>query len=605
MEDGEYVGIITSASVLEHPHRLVGDCLSSCTHVDYNGGDATSVLERMKQDHLSVVPVFRDNEFMGVITWHGIIQYYREEREAKSRLASELEESRRAFHNIVERSGDGIVIIDDQGVVRYANISAARLFNRPQQKLVGVSLGVPIESGKVVEIDILRLDGQPGVAEMRVHPSQWENAPARLAFLSDITARKESEELQKRLIHADRLVAIGQLAAGVAHEINNPLAYVMANLTITSSHIAAIGPVLDSLREALDRGFGAEGAGLLDRVLSENSIARILTDMKEMASENLEGAERIRGIVKDLRSFSRIESDEIELVNLNDVINTACNMVFNEIRHRAKLVKDLGRLPMIAADRGKLTQVMTNLIVNAAQSIEEGAADENKIKVITSLQGEKVHIVIEDTGSGIPESVQKRIFEPFFTTKPRELGTGLGLSLSAELVRKHGGEISVSSALGEGSRFEVVLPVDTELAVTGLAVEPPAAVIPSAGRARILVIDDEAMILSAFKRVVGRIHEVVTAEGGGNGLDILEKDANFDVVICDLMMPKVDGVMVHEKIREIAPNLLDRVIFCSGGAFTARAKEFLATVENVVLEKPIDFKLLGRLIAQVRAKGST
>jgi len=502
---------------------------------------------------------------------------------------------------LVERSPDGMMIVDHVGVIQYANPMSGLLFDRATEELVGAPFGFPIGQGAVSEVGIVRSSGEPGDAEMRVLDTEWNGRPAYLIMLRDITDRKRAEELEQRLIHADRLMAIGQLTAGVAHEINNPLAYVMANLQTTASHIAALDAVLRSLRDTLGHRFGAEGAGLLDRALSESSVPQILTEMKEMASESLDGAGRIRDIVRDLRSLSRIEREEIELVDMNDIVNTACNIVFNEIRHRARLVKDLGRLPMIPADRGKLTQVMTNLIVNAAQSIEEGAVDRNKIRLVTSLQDEAVHVVIEDTGCGIAEPVLKRIFDPFFTTKPRDVGTGLGLSLSAEMVRKHGGEILVSSTSGEGSRFEVVLPVDTGLDVP-LAVERQLAGRPSAGPSRILVIDDEAMILTAFKRTIGRTHEVVTSEGGDKGLEILENDTSFDLIICDLMMPKVDGVMVYERIREIAPDLQGRMVFCSGGAFTDRAKSFLATVENVVLEKPIDFALLTRLIAHYREK---
>jgi signal transduction histidine kinase len=419
------------------------------------------------------------------------------------------------------------------------------------------------------------------------------------------TDRKRAEELQQGLMHSDHLVTVGQLPAGVAHEINNPLAYVMANLQVAARHLAEIDSLFTSLRETLENELGEDAARTFDRLLAENNVSAVLSELQKMSTESLEGSGRIRDIVRDLRSFSRIERDTIDLVDLNDIIESTCNLVASEIRHRAELIKDFGRLPKIAVDRGKLSQVMTNLIINAAQSINEGAADRNKVKITTERKGDSIVAIVEDTGCGIPASQQARIFDPFFTTKRREMGAGLGLSLSAEIVRKHGGEIKVESVDGKGSRFEVILPVDTGLAVSARSTVPPPPVAMVNPRARVLAVDDEPMILKAYKRFVGMTHELVTATGGEEALDILEHDNDFDVVICDLMMPVVDGIMVFEKCEEIAPGLSDRFIFCSGGAFTDRARRFQESVDNVVLKKPMDFKLISRLIAQSKERSGS
>jgi two-component system NtrC family sensor kinase len=214
----------------------------------------------------------------------------------------------------------------------------------------------------------------------------------------------------------------------------------------------------------------------------------------------------------------------------------------------------------------------------------EGRADHNRIAVSTEDRGDVLVLVVEDTGHGIPAELRERIFEPFFTTKPTGRGGGLGLSVCLEIVRLHGGTITVESEVGRGSRFEVRLPLDNGLAPRPRA-EPSAA--PARRRARILIIDDDALVLRGLGRMLSSDHEVVMANGGQEGLEILAADRRFDVILCDLMMPTTDGPQVHATLAERAPELLPRLVFCSGGAFTPRARAFLGSVENEVLGKPM------------------
>jgi CheY-like chemotaxis protein/anti-sigma regulatory factor (Ser/Thr protein kinase) len=262
-------------------------------------------------------------------------------------------------------------------------------------------------------------------------------------------------------------------------------------------------------------------------------------------------------------------------------------------------------VPVSAADRGKLTQVLVNLLLNAAQAIQSGKVDENEVRVATRRRGDRVIVSVEDTGHGIPDDLRDRIFEPFFSTKPRGVGTGLGLSLAAELVRKHGGEIRTEDTAGRGTRFDIVLPVNTGLTA---AETPEAAEVKKATptvRGRVLVVDDEPVVLKVVHRMLEKNYDVVTAGGGRAALDIIAGDGAFDVVLCDLLMPSVDGQALFEALRESAPQLCDRFVFFTGGVFTPRMRDFVSQVKRPVVEKPVDRARLIEVLDQIAHKTPT
>ena len=242
-----------------------------------------------------------------------------------------------------------------------------------------------------------------------------------------------------------------------------------------------------------------------------------------MASENLEGMDRIRSIVRDLTTFSRIDRGEVEMVQINDLVDAACNMAFNEIKHRARLVKDLAPVPFIAGHRGKLGQLITNLLVNAAHAIEAGAADSNQIKIVTRHVAQRVSLWVVDSGAGIAEEHRSQVFAPFFTTKDRGVGTGLGLALCAEIARTHGGDLDFDSEVGKGTTFKVSLPEDTGLTLTpAVSALPPCAT--EQPPARVLVVDDEEPVCKALRRMLGATVDVVIAKGGAEALRVLREE---------------------------------------------------------------------------------
>ena len=493
---------------------------------------------------------------------------------------------------LLEANERGALLVNDAGIIVMVNETAARMLRVPAQSLEGQLFPIRLSSGGVMRLDL----GDHPPVQVSVSPLKLGGRRASLITLQDEAEADHGERARARLLHSDRLAAVGQLAAGVAHEVNNPAAYVTANVSILGEHMERLRAALGDLRGWASETAGAEEA--LERCFAAHDLRTLVDESRDIITESVEGLGRITAIVRDLKNFSRIDREQVELLHPNQVVNSACNLVYNQLRHRAMLIKDLGDLPRITGDRGKLTQVLMNLLLNAAQAIPEDAQGEQYVRVMTRAESDRLIISVIDTGTGIAEEHLDRVFEPFFTTKARDRGTGLGLSICADIARQHGGDLRVYSALGKGSQFDLVLPRETGLAPGRVSVSQPAPVTRE-GSARILLIDDEPMLLRAYRRLLSPPHEVVTADGGEAALQILAEDSAFDVILCDLMMPKVDGPMFFQELERRFPKLPTRVVFCSGGAFTARAKEFIAAVGNTFLEKPTSAAALHRAIAEV------
>ena len=423
--------------------------------------------------------------------------------------------------------------------------------------------------------------------------SLWVEREERLA-----RAYESLKEAQAKLLHSGKLAAIGQIAGGVAHEVNNPATFILTNLRVLRDHVGVFRASFSKLRRLVERPDAApeDTCAALSEMVGDGAMDALLREASEMVDDNLAGIERIASIVADLRTFSRIEQDDVRKVSINDLVDVACNLSYADIRHRARLIKELRRLPKVSAEPGKLAQVLTTLLVNAAHSIEEGAANENEIRVSTDLVDGFVVVSVQDTGAPIADAVRARLFQPFYASSGRDYGSGIGLSLCAEIVRLHGGTIELTAAPPRGNRFELRLPAVVAAAPEPPAREPPRASVTPGRRGRVLVIDDDIAVLRAYRRMLAPRHDVVLATGGANGLSALAEDDDFDVILCDVMMPEMDGPMVYEALMQRFPELARRVVFCSGGAFTPRAKEFLGSVDNAFLSKPIDVDALESLV---------
>jgi two-component system cell cycle sensor histidine kinase/response regulator CckA len=382
--------------------------------------------------------------------------------------------------------------------------------------------------------------------------------------LAEANAREEA--LRRQLTFADRMASVGTLASGVAHEINNPLASVVANLALIVESIELTPGRPEELRKMLD--------------------------------DAQEGAVRIGAIVRGLKTFSRPEEERRAVVGLHTVMDAAVSLTLHGIRQRARLVKDYGQPPLVDIDEARMAQVFVNLLVNATQSFAEGHSDENEIRIATSTDASgRAVIEIRDTGQGIPPLVLGRIFDPFFTTKSVGAGTGLGLSICHAIVTAMGGEISATSELGRGTVFHVVLPAANAVP-SAVAATIPIAVAPAAlARGTILVVDDEPAVGAALGRVL-RDHKVTVVTAAQKALDLIASGTRFDVILSDLMMPEMSGMDFYAELARRFPNAARRVVFVSGGAFTPKAQAFLDSVPNLCMDKPIDPKQLRDRVQQ-------
>ncbi len=391
-------------------------------------------------------------------------------------------------------------------------------------------------------------------------------APVRLiGEMSDVSRQ---QELQARLALTERLASVGTLAAGVAHEINNPLAWITSNL-----HYAL---------EELDKLRVAPQPALVDEV------SEALTDART-------GAERVGVIVRDLKMFSRAQDDQSGLVDVRRVLESSITMARNEIRHRALLERRFDDVPPVKGNEGRLSQVFLNLLINAAHALPEGDVTHQRVVVSTSLdQNGNVVVMVRDTGQGIAPDVLPHIFDPFFTTKPVGQGTGLGLSICHSLVTALGGSIEVESEPGRGSTFRVLLPAaPAEFRRTPVPQTPQVERLP-VPRGLVALIDDEPSVLFALQRVLGPHHDVRSFTEPKAALEALP-GLEPDVIFCDVMMPEMSGAEVYHRLQASHPVLAGRLVFMTGGAFSSTAREFLDEVQRPVLDKPFTADVVRRL----------
>ncbi|SHG21432.1 HAMP domain-containing protein [Marisediminitalea aggregata] len=274
-------------------------------------------------------------------------------------------------------------------------------------------------------------------------------------------SNKELKETQQQLFQAEKMASVGQLAAGVAHEINNPVGFVSSNLNTLTDYLSMFQILMTLVKKLQpDADIEAQKALITEihQFYAQHDFDFISEDVTPLIEESVEGLARVSEIVKGLKVFSRIDSDEKQWFDLNHCLNTTLTMVNNKLKYICKVEKQFADLPRVYFNVGKLTQVFTNLLINAGQAIE-ATGKQGVITVHTYLQGKQVIVDITDTGCGISEENLEKLFNPFFTTKPEGQGTGLGLSITYGIIQEHGGSIEVTSKEGEGSRFIITLPV--------------------------------------------------------------------------------------------------------------------------------------------------
>lgn len=402
-----------------------------------------------------------------------------------------------------------------------------------------------------------------GPRDLKVWTRPHSDARGKVVRLVAVVQDVSDEvRLAAQLRLAERMASLGTLAAGLAHEVNNPLAFMVANL--------------NSVRAELSRVDAVPG---LD-----------LADLRAALAETQEGAERVAAIVANLRAFSSGDEERCPApCDVIGILEGVLALTRNEVRHRAKVVTHFQPTPPVMANQARLGQVFLNLVLNAAHAITDGRVDENTITLTTSVEGGQVLVAVEDTGKGIAPEHVARVFDPFFSTKGAGRGAGMGLFLAQGIVRDLGGQIDVTSTLGEGTRFCVRLP-STEVA-------PRPSPNSLRRRTRVLVVDDEPLVVRFLLRLLGREHDVTTATSGREALERLS-ERTFDAVLCDVVMPELSGIEVWERLE---PPQRARLVFMTGNASVPEVHAFLCQVRAPVLKKPFTAESLGATLAPLVA----
>lgn len=397
---------------------------------------------------------------------------------------------------------------------------------------------------------------------------QIDGQPFDTAFITDLSAERQAsaqiERQREALRQSEKLSAMGTLLAGVAHELNNPLAIVMGRASLLEEKVASAG-----------------------------ADPRLEDDARRIR----EAAERCGRIVRTFLNMARQKPPERHAVALNDIVQAAADMLGYTMRSHGIDVKLqlAGGMPVVQADADQLGQVVLNLMVNAQQAMAAVAGFEGPrvLTVSTGVEASRpgqpqreprVWLRVADSGPGVPAAVRERLFEPFFTTKAAGFGTGLGLSVSRSIVREHGGELILETREEPGASFRLSLPISGEAA----PVSAPLPLDTTSGdlQARVLVVDDEAEIADLMRQVLeGAGYDVATAESGAVALELLE-EARFDAIVSDVRMPDIDGAALWRAVREQHPALARRMLFVTGDTLSAEARQVLELSGCTSLDKP-------------------
>lgn len=496
----------------------------------------------------------------------------------RKRAQEALQRSEKRFRRLIESVPEAVWILDCQGLV-YANPAAVRLFGYERiEDILGLDPAkiVHPEEVKVVrhraqailrdderlpphEYRVVRRDGREMVVEVSSIAMEYEGRRAVLSFGRDVTERKQ---IEGQLLQAERLAALGLLAGGMAHAINNPLTYVLLNLEHLSRKLPALAEDLSDLPETLVR-----------------------------LKEAHHGAERVAGVIRQMRTLSRADEQVRAPVDVRRVIDAAVAMVGNEIRHRGRLVTEYGEVPPVYASTAPLEQVFLNLLVHAAQALPEGAQGEVRI-VVSSGGADQIVVEVSHTGSGLTGDQAERWLQPLVT----ESGT-LGLSVCYGIVTGLGGDLRVQ-ARGNKTTFRVTLPAAGRTETTSSPPSNPEPVpsAPRSPRARVLVIDDDPGVGRALRLMLEHEHDVTCFVSGREALQQLLRDSSYDIVFCDLMMPELSGMDLFQALKLNRPGVEQKIVFMTGGAFTQEAERFLAQVKRPHVEKPFNMLALRRLV---------
>jgi PAS domain S-box-containing protein len=478
-----------------------------------------------------------------------------------ARSFTNLATSEQRYRNLTENASDAIAIVSESGTIVEVNRRLSTMSGQSAESLVGqrfrdmmfrrdaaaaagYDATIANGGGRMAPARIRKPDGMVVLVEFSLTPVVVGAEPLILAIGRDVTDRVHA---QTQLIASERMASVGLIAAGLAHELNNPLATVIANLDLALDQQS--DPMLRDARSA---------------------------------------AERVRLIVRDLKTFSRIDDRRCS-IDVQSLLESTLRLVAAELRARIVTTYGIG-VPPIVANESRLAQMFVNLIDNAARAVST-RDDAGEIHIMTSIdeRGDAV-IQIHDNGIGIAPDALEQLFTPLFTTK----SSGLGLLICRRIVTELDGALVITSAVGRGTIVKVTLPSASVVArkiEVGLPRDQPR-------RARVLVIDDDEMIRTAISRALSSAHDLTSFDNATAALEAIAAGTRYDIILCDLMMPGMTGMEFYERLRVLVPEQIERLVFLTGGTFTLHAQQFLDSVPNVCLEKPYSNQQLRSLVAE-------
>jgi two-component system NtrC family sensor kinase len=434
---------------------------------------------------------FDRNEVAVCVSWtsesvSGRLEELRKEHDELSRVYSLVMTAKKEWEGTIDRVDDMLFLADPARRIRRCNRTFREFIGRSYAEILGqpfdrllseagldveLSFEQPVEcfherTGKWFVVSHYPFEEVAGVGVqatiVTIHDSSELKEAAEeltrknLRLNETLAALKRS---QAKVLHQEKMASIGQLAAGVAHEINNPIGFINSNLSTLGKYLSRLSRFLAIQSGCIAAGAPPEQVESVRQQQASLKIDYIVKDLEDLVRESLEGAERVRSIVADLKSFSHVDESEYKQADLNECLRSTINIVWNEIKYKATLKKELGEIPRTRCYPQQMNQVFMNLLVNAAHAIEQ----QGVITVRSWEEDGYVCVTVADTGQGIPEANLNRIFEPFFTTKEVGKGTGLGLSITYDIVKKHNGEITVRSETGRGTVFTERIPVVEEI----------------------------------------------------------------------------------------------------------------------------------------------
>lgn len=509
------------------------------------------------------------------------------------KVAQQLEDTQRRFTVLFHRMNDAAVLADiETGLIVEANEPAERLWGRSISELIGAhqtTLHPPIltdEARKAfqqhiaelmkmnrasIQIPILRKDGAITPTEISSSLIEIGGRTMILGVFRDITERVKAErdlrERDAQIQLQSHLASMGTLAAGVAHEINNPLTYVLGNLDFLRDYMVA------------NNACGPEQVEAIDAAIT--------------------GGNFLREIVADLKAISRMDANE-SACDPGEVVRIATRMAMSDLRHRCILDLDLKDVPRVPISSARLTQVVLNIFTNAARSFTAADRSMNHISVSSTRSGEGVELKIADNGSGISQDDLKRVFEPFFTRNHSTGGTGLGLSICRRILSEAGGTLHIDSEMGKGTTVTVYLPMAEPEPLpepepdgkTGRAVHHP----------KVMVLDDDYLVSQLIRQIVAKDCVATVFNNALEALEVLRAGEQFDLVLCDLMMPEMNGSAFHAAVQDL-PNA-PPFLFITGGGVTDDCIDLERrwSKEGRLLYKPFAAAELRRRVAEILAE---